>query len=148
MSAIITPDTFAHDYLRLMFNNIGIPLIGDAIGILPSAVAGSLWFTLHSAAVAVGDDQTTHEATYTGWVRQAIARSGAGFTVTGRTAVTAAPVQPPDSAGNNQTLPWCSLGTSGAGAGKIIHAMPLLVPLVTVTGPLPAFPAGLISVGL
>ncbi len=42
-------DSHENSLLLLLFNNTGYAKIGDAAGILPSAVAGSLYASLHTA---------------------------------------------------------------------------------------------------
>ena len=53
-------DTFENDLLLLIFNNTDIALIGDAAGLQNSAVAGSLYVSLHTRDVGEGGSQTTN----------------------------------------------------------------------------------------
>jgi hypothetical protein len=66
--------------LKLVFTNTTWANVGDATGLVGSSVAGSLYVSLHTASPAAGD-QTTSETSYTGYARVAVARSGAGWTV-------------------------------------------------------------------
>ena len=52
-------NTHENDYLLLMFNNTTMTLVGDAAGILQSAAAGSLYFSLHTADPGESGSQTT-----------------------------------------------------------------------------------------
>lgn len=67
--------------LDLLFNNEAATGIGDAGGLLPSAAAGNLYVSLHTADPGAGGDQTTNEAAYTSYARVAVARTVAGWTV-------------------------------------------------------------------
>jgi hypothetical protein len=74
--------------LALLFNNTAMANVGSAAGLQPSSAAGSFYVSLHTADPGETGDQTTSEATYTGYSgtgRQAVARaSGAGgWTVSG-----------------------------------------------------------------
>lgn len=76
----------ASDYLEnavlaLLFNNSNIANLGDATGVRGSTTAGSIWVALYTAAPS--DTGGGTEANYTGYARVAVARSGAGWTVSG-----------------------------------------------------------------
>ena len=88
-------NTFENDLLLLLFNNTAISLIGDSSGVQPSATAGSLYVSLHTGDPGEGGDQSTSETVYTNYARQAVARSGSGWTVSGNTVSNAALVQFP-----------------------------------------------------
>lgn len=73
---------FEDDLLDLLLTNVAAPNIGDAGGLLPSAAAGSVQISLHTAALADTDTLTTaNEVAYTNYARQTVARSVAGWTV-------------------------------------------------------------------
>lgn len=74
-------DSFENDILLLIFNNTAIANIGNAGGLQPSGVAGDLFVGLITDAVATSDSVEGTETTYTGYAREAVARSGAGWTV-------------------------------------------------------------------
>ncbi len=110
------------DLLKLYFQNIAATGIGDAGGLLASAAPGSIYVSLHTADPGETGTQTTSEATYTGYARQAVVRSAAGWTVSGT-----APTQvanagivafPACSAGGDSLTHW-ALGDDLAGAGKV-----------------------------
>lgn len=76
----------ASDYLEnavlaLLFNNSNIANLGDATGVRGATTAGSVWVALYTAAPS--DTGGGTEANYTGYARVAVARSGAGWTVSG-----------------------------------------------------------------
>ena len=73
-------NAFETSLLNLIFKNVTIANYGDAIGILGSATAGSLYVGLHTADPGEAGTQATSEATYTGYARVAVARSAGGWT--------------------------------------------------------------------
>jgi hypothetical protein len=74
-------DWFNTKILDLIYRNAAniLPYIGDANGPQPSATAGSLYVSLHTADPGAGGDQTTNECAYTSYARVAVARSNAGW---------------------------------------------------------------------
>jgi hypothetical protein len=78
MSASNTTET---NLLLLLFNNSNWANLGDATGVRGSTTAGSLYISLHTADPGEAGNQSTSEATATGYARQPVARSSAGFTV-------------------------------------------------------------------
>lgn len=87
-------NSFETDLLELIFNNTNIANVGDATGLQASSTAGSLWVRLYTDAVVVDDATIGTEAAYTGYVTGgvAVARSGAGWTVSGNNASNAAAI--------------------------------------------------------
>jgi hypothetical protein len=69
------------EILKLLFQNDAFANVGDAGGLQPSATAGNLYISLHTADPGADGDQTTSECAYTSYARVAVARSGAGWTV-------------------------------------------------------------------
>ena len=80
-------NSWENGILELLFKNTNFALVGDATGLRGSSTAGSLYFSLHTADPGETGDQTTNEIAYTDYARVAVARSGAGFTVTADTQV-------------------------------------------------------------
>jgi hypothetical protein len=115
-------NTFENDLLLLLFNNTNIANIGDATGVRGSTAAGSLYIALHTGDPGEAGDQTTSETAYTGYARQAVARSGAGFTVTANSVSPAANVDFPEcTASPGGAITHFSIGTASSGAGKILY---------------------------
>ena len=83
---------FENQLLLHIFNNSAIANVGDAAGLPVAATAGSLYVRLYTSAVAVDDATIGTECAYTGYVQYgvAVARSGAGWTVSGNNASNAA----------------------------------------------------------
>ncbi len=123
--------------LLLIFNNTDFALIGDAGGLQNSASAGSLYFSLHTADPGEGGDQTTSEATYTSYARVAVARSGAGFTVTNNSVSPASAVTFPAGTGGSGSLTYFGVGTDSTGAGVLLYSGALDTPIASGPGVVP-----------
>ncbi len=116
-------DTFENDLLLHIFNNVAIANIGDAGGLLASAGAGSLWVSLHTADPGETGTAVTSETAYTGYARQALARSAGGFTVTGNSVSPAANVDFPEcTASPGAALTHFGIVNTSSGAGKLLYS--------------------------
>lgn len=135
-------NAFETELLELIFNNSAIANIGDAGGLQPSATAGNLYVSLHTGDPGEAGDQTTNETAYTNYARVAVARSGAGWTVTGNTATNAALVQFPQCGASGATLTYVGVGTASAGAGVLLFSGQLSSSLVVANLIQPQFAAG------
>lgn len=126
-------DAFENEFLQLVFNNVAIANIGDASGLQPSATAGSLYVSLHTADPTDTGDQTSSEATYTSYARVAVARTVGGWTVTGNSVSPAAPITFPAATGGSSQITHFAVGTTGGTAtGKVLYAG-AVSPIITVT---------------
>jgi len=135
-------NTHENDYLKLIFNNVTMTLVGDAAGILASAAAGSLYFSLHTADPGEAGDQTTNEVAYTSYARVAVARSGAGFTVSTNTVALVANVSFPAGTGGSGTATHWGIGASSSGAGKLLYKGAISPTIVCGNGVTPQLTAG------
>lgn len=132
-------NTFENDLLLLVFNNTDIALIGDAAGLQNSAAAGSLYVSLHTSEPGEAADQTTNETAYTNYARIAVARSGAGWTVSGNQVSNAAAITFAMCGLTGATITHFGIGTDAAGAGKLLYSGPLGT---VIQGPFTAIAAG------
>ena len=135
-------NVFENDLLLLVFNNTAAALIGDASGLQPSATAGSLYVSLHTGDPGEAGDQTTNECAYTSYARVAVARSGAGWTVSANAVTNAALVQFPQCTGGSETATHFAIGTASSGAGKVLYKGALSASLAISSGIQPQFGAG------
>jgi hypothetical protein len=135
-------NTFENDLLLLIFNNTAAALIGDASGLQPSATAGSLYVSLHTGDPGEAGTQTTNECAYTSYARVAVARSGAGWTVSGNAVTNAALVQFPQCTGGSETATYFAIGTASSGTGKVLYRGALSASLAISSGIQPQFAAG------
>jgi hypothetical protein len=116
-------DTFENDLMLLLFNNTDIAAIGDAGGVRGSVVAGSLWVSLHTADPGETGTAVTSETAYTGYARQALARSGAGFVVTTNSISPATTLTyPACTAAPGSTLTHFGIVNTASGAGKLLYS--------------------------
>jgi hypothetical protein len=132
--------------LNLLFANIDWANIGDAGGLQNSATAGSFYISLHTADPGEAGDQTTSEATYTGYARVAVARSGAGWTVSGNNASNAAAVTFGACTAGSNTITHFGIGTASSGAGNLIASGALSASLAVSSGITPEFAIGALDV--
>ncbi len=115
-------NTFENQWLLHEFQNANIANIGDATGLRGSTTAGSLYVALHTADPGeAGDAQTTSEAAYTGYARVAVARSSAGWTVTGSVASPFANIDFPTGTAGSGSATYFTIGTAASGAGQILR---------------------------
>lgn len=114
-------NTFENELLLLIFNNTDIANIGDAAGLQNSATAGSLYVALHTADPGEAGTATTSEATYTSYARVAVARSGAGWTVSGNAVSNAAAITFPTCTGGTNTITHFSVCKEVSGASVILY---------------------------
>lgn len=135
-------NSWENGLLLLLFNNTNFANVGDATGLRGSTTAGSLYFSLHTADPGEAGDQTTNEVTYTSYARVAVARSGAGFTVSGNAASVAANVTFPAGTGGSGTATNWGLGTASAGAGVLLYKGTISPSIVTGNGVTPQLAAG------
>lgn len=128
--------------LNLVFNNTDAANIGDATGLRGSSTAGSLYVSLHTGDPGEAGSQTTNECAYTSYARVAVARSGAGWTVSGNAVTNAALVQFPQCTGSSETATYFGIGTASSGAGVLLYKGALSASLAISSGIQPQFGAG------
>lgn len=139
-------NTFENDLLGLIFNNTDIADIGDASGLQNSATAGSLYVALHTADPGEAGTAATSEATYTNYARVAVARSGAGWTVSGATATNAAQITFPQCGASGNTITHVSITTAASGTSKILYSGALNSSLSVALNITPLFAASGLTV--
>lgn len=117
--------TFEADILNLWLCAKAIANIADNAASGPLSVT---WSALHTADPSSGNQQTS-EVALTGYARASVARTTAGFTVTGSGPASASPVAaitfPQLTSTSTGTATHWSVGTSSNGAGKILGCGPI-----------------------
>ena len=139
-------NAFETELLDLIFTNAAIANIGDAGGLQPSATAGSLYLSLHSADPGEAGDQTTNEVAYTNYARVAVVRTAGGWTVAGNTASNTALVQFPQCGASGATATYAGIGTVSSGAGLLMFSGQLSSSLTIANLITPQFAAGDVDV--
>lgn len=135
-------NAFEQSLLELLFNNSNIANVGDATGLRGSTTAGSLYLALHTSDPGEAGSQTTNECTYTSYARQAVARSVAGFTISGNIASLAANVDFPEATGGSETATHFSIGTSSSGAGTVLYKGSITPTIAISSGVIPRVKSG------
>ncbi len=144
-------NAFENDLLLLLFNNVDIANVGDAAGLQNSATAGSLYVSLHTADPGETGTQATSETSYTGYARVAVARSGAGWTVSGTAptqVVNAATITFGTSTVGTPTITHFGVGLESAGATRLLASGVLDTSQVINIGGVNTFAAGALKVTL
>lgn len=139
-------NTFENDLLQLLFNNVDIADIGDASGIQNSAAAGSLYVALHTGDPGEAGTAATNESAYGSYARQAVARSAAGWTVSGNQAVNFALIQFPECTSGSETITHVSITTAVSGTSKILYSGALSASRAVSSGIQPQFAASALTV--
>lgn len=122
--------TFANDLMLYIFTDDPAP-----------SLPASFWVSLHTGAPIPGN-QTTNEATYTGYARVEVTRdaTATGWTVTANEAVTQDTVTfPTCSGGGPQTITHFGMGTEETLPGQIIFWKVLEVSKIINSGDVPRF---------
>lgn len=130
-------NTLETQILEKLFQNTAFPWDAN----------GSLYVSLHTADPGEGGDQSTNEASYGGYARQAVARSSSGWTVTGNQVANAGAVTFPDR--NNvgtESITHVGIGTDASGAGSLLYKGALTLPIAVTLTFGPQFAAGTLVV--
>lgn len=139
-------NAFETALLTLYFNNTDHANIGDAGGLQNSASAGSFYISLHTGDPGEAGDQTTSEANYGSYARVAVARSGAGWTVSGNNVSNAAAITFPAATSGSNTITHFGIGSDSSGAGNLFFKGALGASRVISTGITPSFAIGELDV--
>lgn len=134
-------NTLANQLQLLLYNNTNAANIGDATGLRGSTAAGSLFLSLHTVDPTKAG--TGAEAAYGGYARQAVARSSAGFTVSGASVSLAAAVSFPAATSGSETELFFGIWTALTGGtylgcgllGSLLSSFTAIAATDTVTIP-------------
>lgn len=122
-------DTFENDLLKLIFNATAIANIADNAATSPLT---SLYVSLHTADPGEAGNQSTSEATYTGYARVAVARTTGGWTVTANSVSPLAAITFGQCTAGSSAISHFAIGTASTGTGKVLYAG-AVSPTITVT---------------
>lgn len=128
--------------LALIFQATAIANIADNAASSPLT---NLYVALHTADPTTAGAQNASEVAYTGYARVAVARTSAGWTISGSgptQVANAAAVNFPACTGGSATATWFSIGTAASGANEILYGGQLNSPFPISNGITPAFGAG------
>ena len=142
-------DQLEDDLLDLMFTNVAAPNWGDSGGLLPSAAPGDIHCSLHTATLNdTHTDQTESEAAYTSYLRIAIARSVAQWTVLSGLVDNDNEVLFPEATGGSETETYFGLGFALSGTGYLQIYGAVTPNLAVVSGVQPRFKAGTLDISV
>ena len=114
-------DTFETDILELIFTNAALANVGDTAGLQPSSAPGNFYIALFTTNPGDGAS-ITDEATYTGYARKDVARSGAGWTVSGDNCSNVAAITFDQCTGGSDTVTHFGIMTALTGGDMLYHA--------------------------
>ena len=132
-------DTWETGLLSLLFENADFTEVGDAAGLQGSTTTGSLYLSLHTAALDDASTQATSETTYDGYQRAAVSRA-TGWTVTNNSVSPAADVDFGECTGTpGGAVTYFAVGTTGTSgqAGKVLYWGQLSPSITMATGVIP-----------
>jgi hypothetical protein len=141
-------NAFESALLTLYFNNTDHANIGDAGGLQNSAAAGVFYISLHTASPGETGTQTTSEATYGSYARVSVARSGAGWTISGNNASNAAAINFPAATSGSNDITHFGIGSDSSGAGNLFLYGALAATRTISSGITPSFAIGELDVNL
>lgn len=134
-----------NNLMLLLFQNVNWAVVGDAVGIRGSTVAGSFFITLATADQGEAGTQLTSETAYGAYARVAVARSAAGWTVSGTAptqAANAAIITFATAISGPSTISHFAIGRETSGAGENLWYGAVTTPLVVNTGVAPTIAIG------
>ena len=112
-------NAFENSLLKLIFNATAIANLADNAASSPLT---NLYVSLHTADPGEAGDQSTSEATYTGYARVAVLRTTGGWTVTNNSASPVANIDFPNCTGGTNTITYFGVGTTSTGAGVLYYS--------------------------
>lgn len=130
-------NSWENGLMLLVFNNTNFALVGDATGLRGSSTAGSLYVSLHTGDPGEAGSQTTSECAYGSYARVAVARSGAGWTVSSNSVSPAATITFPEATSGTETATHFGIGTDSSGAGVLLYKGTVTPNISIVTGVTP-----------
>ena len=128
--------------LKLIFNATNWANIADNTATSPATV---LYVSLHTADPTKTGNQTSSEATYTGYARVSVARTTGGWTVSGSTTanvVNAGTITFPLCTGGSNTITYFGVGLASSGTGTLLFSGALTASLAVSNGITPNYNAG------
>jgi hypothetical protein len=103
-----------NDVVDFIFNATAFPSYGSI-----------LYVSLHTGDPGEAGDQTTNEATYTGYARVGVARDSGGWTVAGSQSSNTAEITFGECTAGSDTITHVGIGTSSTGAGTMLYSAAL-----------------------
>lgn len=137
MAAKVT--TFANSLLLLLLNATPFANVADNAASSPLT---QQYLSLHTASPGASGNQTTSEAAYGSYARQAVTRNSSGWTVASGTATLTSAINFPAATSGSETETFFGLGTAVSGAGTLWYYGPISPTIVVSTGVTPQLTTG------
>lgn len=122
-------DALENGLMLLLFNGTNYANVADNAATSPFT---NWYFGLNTGDPGDSGNQTTNEAAYTSYAREAVARTSGGFTVTGGQAVLAANLDFTAATGGSETETHFSIGSAASGTG-ILKVYGAIAPNIVVS---------------
>lgn len=124
--------------LDLIFNATTIANLAENASTSPLT---TLYVALHTADPTNSGNQSSNEVSYTGYARVGVARTSAGWAVSGSSPTVVQPVSnitfPTSTGGTGGTVQFWSVGTASSGAGNILYSGPVTPTINVISGVTP-----------
>ena len=122
-------DTTSQKFLKLLYQAVAWANVADNAASSPLT---NIYYSLQTADPTHSGDQTSSEATYGSYARQAVARTTGGHTITAQSISPAATVSFPQSTGTpSETETYFATGSASSGADTMFHWGPI-APTITM----------------
>ena len=135
-------NTFAADILKLVFQAVANASLFQN----GTAPITNIYVSLHTADPSPSGDQTTSEATYTGYARVAVVRTSSGWSIAAETISNVAAINFPACTGGSNTITYVGIGTLSSGADELLYSGALTASLAVCNGITPSFAIGALTV--
>lgn len=122
--------------LKLLYQAVAIANVADNA---TSSPITNVYYNLHTDTPGAGGTQSTNQISYTGYARQAVARTAGGHSVSSGVCNPVANILFPQSSSGTPTATHFSTGTDSSGAGNLWHygaVSPNIIISTTSTNPL------------
>ena len=129
-------NTTENDVLLKLFNNTALSWDANT----------NLYVSLHTADPGEAGNQTTSEATYTGYGRVTVARTSGGFTVSGATVSNTAAITFGQCTAGSNTITHFAVGTASTSTGQILYSGALTSSVAVSANITPQFAIGQLSI--
>jgi hypothetical protein len=136
--------TFCNNFLDLILRGTAIADLAENDTSSPNT---SVYLSLHTADPGVGGSQLTNEASYTGYARLAVNRTGTGWAAAAAGATSnSALAQFAECSAGSSTVTHVAVGTDSSGAGRVMWAGALAASRAVSAGIQPQFAAAALTI--
>lgn len=134
---------FRVNMMKLLFQNVTLPAIGDVTGLVGSTAPGSLYLSLHTGVLGENVLQNTAESAYAGYARVALPRNSTYFTVTasGDVELTSDVVFPKATGSATAVTAW-GIGVAASGGTRMLYSKGLDASITIANGVVPVIKGG------